>query len=40
VYGPTRDARSASAIEPIVLDKLKEYGICGIHAATERGTYE
>ncbi len=40
VHGPTRDARSASAIEPIVLDKLKEYGICGIHPATERGTHE
>ena len=40
IHGPTRDARSASAVEPIVLDKLKEYGICGIHAATERGTYE
>jgi len=40
IHGPTRDARSASAVEPIVLDKLKEYGICGSHAATERGTYE
>ena len=40
LHGPTRDARSASAIEPIVLDKLKEYGICDIHAATERGIHE